>query len=99
MKGNILDLGNTEEITQYGHVWSTRPNPTLSDSKTELGNSQQPLQFQSTMKDLSPNTTYYVRAYATNRVGTSYGKELTFKTSSTIHISGNDYEEEKNWTR
>ena len=99
VKGSILDLGNTEEITQYGHVWSTRPNPTLSDSKTELGNSQQPLQFQSTMKGLSPNTTYYVRAYATNRVGTSYGKELTFKTSSTIHISGNDYEEEKNWTR
>lgn len=99
VSGNIVDLGNTKEITQYGHVWSTRSNPTVSDSKTQLGSTATGGAFKSTLTGLRPSTTYYVRAYATNQVGTSYGKEITFKTSSTINISGEDYDNEHNWTR
>ena len=37
--------------------------------------------FHVTLSDLTPNTTYYVRSYATNNVGTAYGNEISFKTS------------------
>jgi pectin methylesterase-like acyl-CoA thioesterase len=36
--------------------------------------------FASDMTDLSPNTQYYVRAYATNAAGTSYGNAVNFET-------------------
>ncbi|MDP5002241.1 MAG: hypothetical protein NWQ15_10115 [Flavobacterium sp.] len=38
--------------------------------------------FTSSISGLTPNTTYYVRAYATNSVGTSYGNEINFTTAS-----------------
>lgn len=97
--GEILNLGNTKGITQYGHVWSKNPNPTIDDSRTRLGTTTKPKQIQSYLYGLEPSTTYYVRAYATNSVGTAYGEQITFKTASSINISGEDYDEEKNWTR
>ena len=97
--GEILNLGNTREIVMHGHVWSKYPNPTINDSRTRLGKVTQPKQIQSYLYGLEPSTTYYVRAYATNSVGTAYGEQITFKTASSINISGEDYDEEKNWTR
>lgn len=79
--GNIISLGNTDGLTQYGHVWNTRQSPTTSNSKTQLGSTESTGTFNSTLTDLSPNTTYYVRSYAVNSVGTSYGNELSFTTS------------------
>lgn len=81
ISGNVVNLGNTSGLSQYGHVWGTRDNPTISDNKTQLGKTSSTGAFNSTLTGLSPNTLYHVRAYATNDVGTSYGKEIIFATS------------------
>lgn len=69
--GNILDVG-AADVTQHGHVWGTSINPTTGDSKTELGTGAVGA-FASDITDLTDGTTYFVRAYATNSFGTSYG--------------------------
>lgn len=83
-KGNgvISSLGNVIEVSQYGHVWSvTSEQPDISlSSKTELGKTDKPMNFSSELKDLLPNQKYYIRAYATNEKGTSYGETMTFTT-------------------
>ena len=79
--GNIINLGNVPSLIQYGHVWSTSANPTIDlSTKTQLGKTQSTGAFNSTLTNLSANTTYHVRAYATNEIGTSYGDEVTFVT-------------------
>ena len=75
--GNVTDDGGAE-VTARGICWSTTQAPTLSDSHTTDGTDTG--SFTSSLTDLTPNTTYYVRAYATNGVGTSYGNEETFTT-------------------
>ncbi len=77
---NVIDLG-VPNPTQYGVVWSTSVNPTVSlSTKSEEGALSTTGAFNFSMTDLVPNTTYYVRAYATNAVGTSYGNEVSFTT-------------------
>lgn len=84
--GSITNPGSTP-ISQYGHVWSSTNNlPTLNDSKTQLGAANAAINFNSQLTGLSVGTTYYVRAYATNNGGISYGAVVTFTTSS----SGNN---------
>lgn len=79
--GNIISLGNTDGLSQYGHVWNTKQSPTISNNKTQLGSTESTGTFNSTLTGLNPNTTYYVRSYAVNSVGTSYGNEVSFTTS------------------
>ncbi len=74
----VTDNGGAE-VTDIGICWSTSPNPTTSSNKK--GNSTGNGSFTSTITGLLPNTNYYVRAYATNSVGTSYGNEISFKTN------------------
>lgn len=81
VSGNILKIGNDAGITQYGHVWDTKANPTTAANRTTLGSTQQTGPFTSTLTDLQPNVTYHVRAYATNALGTSYGEDVTFSTT------------------
>ena len=74
--GVIVDDGGGDIIAK-GVVWSRSKNPTVEDSfKTEDGNGVD--SFTSYLTDLTSGRTYYVRAYATNLVGTSYGEELQF---------------------
>ena len=77
--GNITDLGNAS-VTEHGHCWSTSSNPTINSNKTNLGNANATGSYNSSVTGLSPNTTYYIRAYATNSYGTSYGNEVVFNT-------------------
>ena len=77
--GNITVLGSPNP-TQHGVVWSTSPNPTLSDSKTTDGPVSAAGAFTSSITGLMPGTLYHVRAYATNAVGTAYGDDVTFST-------------------
>ena len=65
-------------VTARGVCWSTSTNPTLSDSYTTDGTGEGT--FVSNITGLTFNTQYYVRAYATNSKGTSYGDEKTFTT-------------------
>lgn len=81
--GGVVDPGDAA-VTQHGHVWSTSQNPTTSDSKTELGAKPQVGQFESFLTGLTPGTTYYIKAYATNSNGTAYGSQVSIGTASTI---------------
>lgn len=77
--GNILSNGGNNIISR-GVVWDTNPNPTiLLSTKTNDGNGNG--QFSSNITGLLPNTPYYVRAYATNTNGTSYGSLKQFQTT------------------
>jgi len=79
--GNITEDGGAT-VTDRGVCWGTAPNPTITDSRTsdgtELGS------FTSHLINLTKNTTYYIRAYATNSVGPGYGNEITIKTLATL---------------
>jgi uncharacterized protein (TIGR02145 family) len=78
--GNITTDGGAN-ITARGVIWSTLPNPTISlITKTTDGVGIGI--FTSNITSLTPNTTYYVRAYATNSAGTAYGNEISFITTS-----------------
>jgi len=77
--GNINDLGSPNP-TAHGVCWNTTGTPTVSNSKVDNGAASATGAFTASMTSLSANTTYYVRAYATNTAGTSYGSEVTFTT-------------------
>lgn len=76
--GNVTSQGSSS-VSARGVCYSTTLNPTTSDSKTSDGTGTG--SFISSISGLKPNTTYYVRAYAVNNSGTSYGNQLTFSTT------------------
>lgn len=75
--GNVTSAG-TSNVTARGVCWNTSPNPTTADPKTTDGTGSGP--FTSNITGLTAGTTYYMRAYATNGVGTAYGNEISFTT-------------------
>jgi len=81
--GNVSSDGGAP-VTARGVCWSTSPNPTLSHQHTTNGTGTG--SFTSTLTGLTANTTYHVRAYATNAVGTAYGSDVTFTTPSTTTL-------------
>jgi hypothetical protein len=82
--GNITYNGGAA-VSVSGLVWSTTSTPTTSDSKTTNGAANGI--FTSNLTGLTPGTLYYVRSYATNSVGTSYGAQTSFTTLNTASIS------------
>jgi|GEM_PF-6171008 len=81
--GNITGLGFPYP-TAYGICWSTSADPTVEDNKTNSGPTSTTGAFTGSITSLTPGTTYYVRAYATNDEGTSYGEEQVFTASSNL---------------
>ena len=79
--GAISDNGG-DEIIEKGICWSTTEQPTIDDAHTSDGSGNGA--FVSNMTELSPNTVYYVRAYATNSDGVGYGNELSFTTTASL---------------
>ncbi len=75
--GNVTSDGGAS-VTTRGVCWSTAVNPTISHSKTTNGAGTG--SFTSSITGLSANTPYYVRAYASNSKGTSYGANQMFTT-------------------
>jgi uncharacterized protein (TIGR02145 family) len=75
--GNVSSDGGFP-ITARGVCWSTSPNPTINNSKTVDGIGIGG--FQSNITGILPTTTYYIRAYAANVNGTTYGVQQTLKT-------------------
>ncbi len=81
--GNITFDGGSE-IAERGVCWSTHAVPTLADSKTSNGTGAGI--FSSNITGLTGNTRYYVRAYATNAIGTAYGQEISFVSGSVLAV-------------
>ena len=79
--GNVTSEGDLT-VTARGVCWNTTDNPTVDDSHTIDGSGAGA--FTSTITDLTGNTTYYIRAYATTSEGTVYGETRTFETLKTI---------------
>ena len=77
--GNVLSDGGAE-VTARGVCWSMSPNPTLENSIGHTTDGIGVGEFTSELTGLLECTTYYVRAYATNSVGTTYGEQETFNT-------------------
>ena len=84
--GNVVDDGGLA-ITAQGVCWSIAHNPTIINYHTtdSIGVGH----FTSIISGLLPNTTYYLRAYATNSLGTAYGDEVSF---TTARVKLNAYE-------
>jgi formylglycine-generating enzyme required for sulfatase activity len=78
--GEITSDGNLP-IIDKGVCWSLYNDPTIEDNYKSLGSGSE--SFSTKLTNLVPITTYYVRAYARNSKGTSYGNEVSFTTSNT----------------
>jgi len=85
--GNITSEGGAT-VTARGVVWGTTTNPTTGSNLGITTDGSGTGSFTSNLTGLTAGTTYYVRAYATNSVGTSYGNEVSFTTGSTIPTNG-----------
>lgn len=77
--GNVTSIGGSA-VTSRGVCYATTTNPTLAN--TVLSGGSGAGIFTSSLVGLNPNTTYYVRAYATNTAGTAYGNQITFTTAN-----------------
>lgn len=77
--GNVTHDGGSPVFSR-GVCWGTSENPNLSNYNTNNGNGTGT--FSSSLLNLNPNTTYYVRAFAINSKGTSYGNQQSFTTLS-----------------
>lgn len=75
--GNVTSNGGST-VTERGICWSTSQNPTIADRTAEGGSGTGT--FSCEMTNLTPNTKYFVRAYAINRMGISYGSTKNFTT-------------------
>lgn len=76
--GDIISDGRSP-ILSKGICYAELSNPTVADSLTNNGSGSS--SYFSTLKNLKPNTKYYIRSYATNAIGTAYGNEVNFTTN------------------
>ena len=80
--GNVTsDDGYT--VTDRGVYWGESANPETTGTKLQIGSGTGSYTYN--LSGLSPNKTYYIKAYAINSQGTSYGDEVSFKTSQIIN--------------
>ena len=77
--GGVVTNDGNVQLTACGVCWSTHHFPTTADAHTE--NDLSVSAFTSHIMGLAHQTTYYVRAYASNSVGTTYGAEMVFTTA------------------
>ncbi len=75
--GEITDLGQSNP-TAHGFCWNTTGTPDIAGTHNDKGGTSTTGTFSSAITGLTPGTTYYVRAYATNTQGTAYGDVKTF---------------------
>jgi len=89
--GGMVTSDGGAALSAWGVCWSTSANPTLANSF--LQNNVSSSSFSSLLIGLTANTMYYVRAYATNSVGTAYGNEVSFTTANNVLLTiGQSYQ-------
>jgi uncharacterized protein (TIGR02145 family) len=76
--GGVVSSDGGVPVNARGVCWNTTGNPTISDSHTIDGSGLG--LFTSNLTGLTASTYYYVRAYATNSIGTAYGNQISFTT-------------------
>lgn len=79
IQGELTATGGAV-VTSYGHCWGLTQDPTVENNKTDNGSTTDIGSFKSIVNDLTPGTTYYVRAYATNQYGTAYSQQIAVTT-------------------
>ena len=89
--GHISSTGG-ERITAYGHCWSYDPHPTIDNEHTDWGQTIENIRFNSKIYCSLVNTAVYVRAYAVNSQGVSYGNEVQVTTPKGDNPSEDDGE-------
>lgn len=83
--GTVVSDGGFPTTT-YGLCWNTSTNPTTANNKAESSLTiSGPFGFTQSLTGLASSTLYYVRAYATNAIGTAYGDNVTFTTLETFY--------------
>ncbi len=88
--GNVTSDGG-DPITARGIVFSTNPTPVIGGGGvTQISASGTTGSFSSNLTGLAPLTLYYVRSFATNSAGTTYGTEISFTTIHPVY-SGKAY--------
>ncbi len=96
LNGTVADNGGAE-LSQKGFVVSTNNNPTLENNSGLLLIEETGSDLSTALANLNPEQTYYVRAYATNKAGTTYGNVVSFTTlepnncGEVTDVDGNTY--------
>lgn len=78
--GTITDNGGSD-ILKAGVVWDTVSNPTIENKLGHFSSLAELATFDALIEGLDPLKTYYAKAYATNKAGTTYGNEVVFTTT------------------
>ena len=99
--GNVTADGGAT-VTERGVVYSTTDTtPTIGEAGvTKAANGSGTGSFTESIGSLSPGTTYYYNAYATNSVGTSYGDQVSFTTRSatTVTVVDGNWSSASTWS-
>ncbi|HKK41374.1 MAG TPA: hypothetical protein VJ963_03110, partial [Bacteroidales bacterium] len=85
VSGGIITDDGGSGVTARGVCWSTSSSPTTSDNFTSDGSGSG--NFISNISGLDPQTTYYLRAWATNSMGTAYGSQRSFTTLENTDVT------------
>lgn len=80
---NCQIKGKWSSVLNHGICWNTSGNPTISDNYKVDGH-RGVSSYNAVINGLEEGLTYYIRAYATNNIGTSYGEEVMY-----IHANNN----------
>ncbi len=91
--GGHVSTDSNNPVTESGVYWGSSQNPEITGIKLQIGKGTG--SFLTSLMGLTPNTTYYVRAYAINKIGKALGEQVSFKTASdsvtVTDIEGNVY--------
>lgn len=90
ISGGTISSDGGAAITARGIVWGTATNPTIANTTKTVDGIGTGV-FSSNLQNLTPSTTIYARAYATNSAGTSYGNEVTITILPSLKI-GDEYQ-------
>lgn len=85
--GEVINDGGSE-VSERGICWSVYPDPYINDNKVESGIGLG--SFEALIDNLEPITSYYVKAYAINEKGTSYGEQQLFTTTDNVFTDSRD---------